>query len=177
MWHRSHTSLLQIHGWSLKRKLRTKQALHPSPPTRIVSFYLYHPYCLLTPWEQKKKKSIPSTITTSIPTHRPPPPLPTPQPVCHPGWQPRSRHSSEDNGCPGGDYTPGECKAPTLQSDKSTTHPHLTLRPLLTSLPGIILLWDEIDLRHAGHVGENWFQRVLGTYLQMKAANQPGGWE
>lgn len=98
MWHRSHTSLLQIHGWSLKRKLRTKQALHPSPPTRIVSFYLYHPYCLLTPWEQKKKKSIPSTITTSIPTHRPPPPLPTPQPVCHPGWQPRSRHSSEDNG-------------------------------------------------------------------------------
>lgn len=78
---------------------------------------------------------------------------------------------------PGGDYTPGECKAPTLQSDKSTTHPHLTLRPLPTSLPGIILLWDEIDLRHAGHVGENWFQRVLGTYLQMKAANQPGGWE
>lgn len=77
---------------------------------------------------------------------------------------------------PGGDYTPGECKAPTLPCDKSTTHPHPTLHPLLTSLPDIILLWDEIDPLHAGHVGGNWFQRVLRTYLLM-AANQLGWWK
>lgn len=59
----------------------------------------------------------------------------------------------------GGDYTPGECKAPSLLCDKSAAHtPYLLLlllQPLLAPLPGIILLCDEIDPLHAGHVREN----------------------
>lgn len=62
---------------------------------------------------------------------------------------------------PQGDYTARECKAATLRCDKSYGTPRLPRvaslqifpsRPLLTSLPGITLPWDEIDCGHAGHV-------------------------
>lgn len=94
-----------------------------------------------------------------------------PRPVCHPGWQPRTRQSSERNGWSWRWlYIRGMQSTHFAMRQKS---PQPTLQPLLTSLPGIILLWDEIDPLHADHVGENWFQRVFGTYLLMKAANQP----
>lgn len=70
---------------------------------------------------------------------------------------------------PGGDYTSGERQSTHFAMRQKS--PHLSLQPLFTSLPGIILFWDEINPRHADHVGENWFQGVLGTYLLMKAAN------
>lgn len=34
-----------------------------------------------------------------------------------------------------------------------------------------ILFWNVIDLLHAGHAAENWFQRVLRTHSLMMAAN------
>lgn len=82
-------------GASRENLGQNKLYTHHSLPVLFLFICIIHTVFWLL---GNKKKSIPYTITTSILTHRPPPPLPTPQPVCHPGWQPRSRHNSEDNG-------------------------------------------------------------------------------
>lgn len=131
MSHPCQTLFLQLHGCSLERELQVKRI------QAIFSISIYrNPYCFHTSWRKRHSYLHRPPQLTALFQH----PLHSPlnRSVILGDSHGRGRALRVMDGL-GGDYTPGECKAPTLPCDKSTVLPHLTVHPLL-SLPGIILL-------------------------------------